>query len=64
MHGWGIKTLNLHSIFVLLELIFIKASGGSDAVGLGIFCLEMLDRDILEEIDGAYHFMSHKEFCG
>jgi hypothetical protein len=60
----GIKTLNLHCIFLLLELIFIKAPGVADAVGLDIVCLELLDRDILEEIDGSYHFLSNKECCG
>ena len=37
MDGDQDPELALH--FCFLELIFIKAPGGADAVGLGIFCL-------------------------
>ena len=57
MQGWGIKTLNLHCNFLLLELTFIKALGGADAVNLDIFLLELLDRDTLKETDSSYHFV-------
>ena len=57
MQGRGIKTLNLHCNFLLLELTFIKAPGGADAVYLDIFLLELLDRDTLKETDRSYHFV-------
>jgi hypothetical protein len=42
----------------------MKVPGGSDAVGLDIVHLELPERDILEEIDGFYNFLSNKECCG
>jgi hypothetical protein len=57
--GYQDSELALH--FVLLELIFIKALGGANAVGLVIVLLELLDRDILEDTDGSYHFVTHVE---
>ena len=57
MQRWGTKTLKLHCNFPLLELTFIKAPGGADAVYLDIFLLELLDRDTLKETDRSYHFV-------
>ena len=57
MQRWGTKTLKLHCNFALLELTFIKAPGGADAVYLNIFLLELLDRDTLKETDRSYHFV-------
>lgn len=59
-----VKTLNLHCFFLCLELVFLKAPGDADAVGLEIVLLELLDRDILEKIDGCYFCVSHEGCCG
>lgn len=59
-----VKTLNLHCFFPFLELVFLKAPGDADAVGLEIVLLGLLDRDILEEIDGSYLCVSHEGCCG
>lgn len=46
----GSRPWSCIAFFLFLELIFLKAPRGADTVGLEIVLLELLDRDILEEV--------------